>query len=98
MSKHEPREAVSVPTNSGPSIANDETRDQMDATPLVAPGTDLDREGEAISWHGLIRNDTQHCIVTEDQLSCRVMDNCPGPGWYWEVFRGGKIVARGLAE
>jgi hypothetical protein len=38
------------------------------------------------------------CIMADDQFSYRVMDNCPGPGWYWEVYRGEKIVARGLAD
>lgn len=36
--------------------------------------------------------------MADNRLSYRVMDNCPGAGWYWEVMRGDEIVSRGLAD
>jgi hypothetical protein len=31
-------------------------------------------------------------------LECRIMQNHPGTGWYWEVVESREVVARGLAE
>ena len=31
-------------------------------------------------------------------LECRIMQNRPGTGWYWEVVESREVVARGLAE
>jgi hypothetical protein len=84
MSKHETHEAVSVPTISGPGIA-----------PGIA--NDETRENDAVQTDATQLLAGPGCIKADDQLSYRVMDNCPGPGWHWEVLCGGKIVARGLA-
>ena len=27
-----------------------------------------------------------------------ILDNLPGPGWYWEIIDNHEIVARGLAD
>jgi hypothetical protein len=29
---------------------------------------------------------------------CRIMQNRPGPGWYWEVVEFREVLARGLAD
>jgi hypothetical protein len=28
----------------------------------------------------------------------RIMQNLPGPGWYWEVVESREVLARGLAD
>jgi hypothetical protein len=28
----------------------------------------------------------------------RIMENRPGPGWYWEVVEAREVVARGVAD
>ena len=32
-----------------------------------------------------------------DRLTYRLMENAPGPGWYWEIFNSDQLVIRGLA-
>jgi hypothetical protein len=31
-------------------------------------------------------------------LEYRIMQNRPGPDWYWEVVEGREVVARGVAD
>jgi hypothetical protein len=31
-------------------------------------------------------------------VESRIMQNHPGPGWYWEVVESREVVARGLAD
>ena len=32
------------------------------------------------------------------RLEYRIMQNRPGPGWYWEVVESREVLARGLAD
>jgi hypothetical protein len=36
--------------------------------------------------------------MANEQLFCRITDNHPGAGWYWEVMRQDQIMVSGLAD
>src|SRR5262249_61769122 len=36
--------------------------------------------------------------IVPGTLKYRIMQNRPGPGWYWEVVTDHEVIARGLAD
>jgi hypothetical protein len=36
--------------------------------------------------------------MANEKLFCRLMDNHPRAGWYWEVMRQDQVMVRGLAD